>query len=314
MLLLSRSVLCLVLLAPAPSPAKVLRQGPATLVLEGDKLEKNDLAMRYSSTLKVSVTVEGGERLTVQDFKVDLDAKVWTILRQTPGKYARKPDGRSEWRKQLELDPVKPGKLAAPAFSLHYREEPGAESKTVKWPAVDVEVTGPEDADTRDIRGLPPIETLPEKPPWWRPFAYAAVGVLGLALGVLGASFWLRRTRPALVVPPDRWALRELELLEGSEPPAGAGPDWYHTRLSAVVRRYLEERFAFRASRQTTQEFLQDVQQRPELPEAQQQLLRDLLARCDLAKFTGLLPSPAECAEATALTRDLVVQTTPPRR
>ena len=248
MLLLSRSALCLVLLGTAPPPAKVLRQGPATLVLEGDKLEKNDLVMRYSNTLKVRLTVVGGERLTVQDFKVDLDTQVWTILQQTAAQYTRQPDGRSEWRKQLELEPVKPGKLAAPAFSLRYREEPAAASKTVKWPAVDVEVTGPDDADTRDIRGVPPIETLPEKPPWWRPFAYALVGVLGLALGVLGASFWLRRTRSAPLVPPERWALRELDLLEHSQPPAGASPDWYHTRLSAVVRRYLEDRFAFRAS------------------------------------------------------------------
>jgi hypothetical protein len=203
--------------------------------------------------------------------------------------------------------------VSAPAVSLRYREGAGA-WQTVNWPGVEVEVVGLDDADTNDIRGVPPIETLPEKPPWFRPFIPLFVAIVDLALGILLARWWLRRSRPAPAVPPDRWALRELEQLERSAPPADAPPDWYHTRLSEIVRRYLEERFACRASRQTTQEFLQDVQQRPELAEAQRQLLRDLLVRCDLAKFTGLPAAPSEYGEATALARELVLQTTPPLR
>ena len=54
------------------------------------------------------------------------------------------------------------------------------------------------------------------------------------------------------------------------------------------------------------------IRQRPELGAAQRQLLSDLFARCDLAKFTGLSSSPAESAEAAEMARTLVLQTAPP--
>jgi hypothetical protein len=293
---------------------QVFPQGPATLTLEGDRLENKLLSLRYANTLKLIVTVAGGEGLAVEGFKPEIDAQVWTVWRQTPAAITRTPAGRFLWRKELSLDPLKPGKLSTPAVSLRSRDSATEAWQSVKWPAVEVEVIGSEDADTSEIRGVPPIETLPEKPPWWRPFLYVVAAVVGLVLGLLGASWWLRRARPIPVVSPDQRALRELELLASSQPPAGAGADWYHTRLSEIVRRYLEDRFSFRASRQTTPEFLQDVQQRPELNEVQRQLLRDLLLCCDLAKFTGLSPAAAEQSEATALARQLVLQTIPQSR
>lgn len=304
---------CLTLPAEAPPPpSRAFRQGSAVLTLAGDRLENNLLGLRYSNALWLIVEVGGPQGLEVADFKAEIDAQVWQVLRQTPGETVPTPDGAQQWRKSIFLDPIKPGKVPAPAVSLRYRDGPEEAWKSVKWPGVEVEVVGPDDADTNDIRGVPPLETLPEKAPWWRPFIPLFVAVVSLAVGILLARWWLRRSRPAVVVPPEQRALRELEQLERSAPPANAAPDWYHTRLSEIVRRYLEERFAFRASRQTTQEFLQDVQQRPELAEAQRHLLRDLLLRCDLAKFTGLSPAPAEQAEAAALARDLVLQTAPP--
>jgi hypothetical protein len=269
--------------------------------------------LRSSNTLKLTVTVEGGEGLTVADFTPAIDRQAWMVDGQTPASTTRTPAGSYQWRKEITLEPLKSGKVPTPAVSLRYRDRAETAWQSLKWPGVEVEVVGLEDADTNDIRGVPPIETLPERPPWWRPFIPLFVAVVNLAVGVLLARWWLRRARPAPVVPPEQRALSELELLERSEPPAGAAAGWYHTRLSEIVRRYLEERFSFRASRQTTQEFLQDVQQRPELSEVQRQLLHDLLMRCDLAKFTGLSPAPAEHGEATDLARQLVLQTPPPK-
>jgi hypothetical protein len=294
----------------------VLRNGPATLTLVGDSLEKKDLiSLRFSSLLKLTVAVEGDEDLAVEWLKPEVDEKAWKIYRQGPGQAARlgPPGGRTRWIKELELEPVVPGKLPLPAITLRYRDGKGR--GVAKWSEVGVEVVGPDDADRKEVRGDLPIEKLPEKPPWWRFLPYVAAAVVGLGLGVLGVSLWLRRSRPAVVIPPDRRALEELDRLEKSEPPAGHAPDWYHTRLSAIVRRYLEERFSLRASRQTTQEFFQEILQQKERPELaeekQQQLLRDLFARCDLAKFTGLSPrdAPAEYAEVTEMARTLIQQT-----
>jgi hypothetical protein len=301
-----------------PAPV-VFESGPATLTLVGDSVEKRLVSLRFSSLLKLAVAVEGDERLAVESFKPELDEKAWKVYRQAPAQTVRLAAGRTRsrsrtrWSKELELEPVVPGKLPLPSITLRYRDGRSRAVQEAKWSNIEVEVVGPDDADRKEVRGDLPIEKLPEKTPWWRPLPYVAAAVVGLGLGIFGVSLWLRRSRPAVLIPPHRRALEELDRLEKSEPPAGHAPDWYHTRLSAIVRRYLEERFTLRASRQTTQEFFQEVQQRPELGESQQ-LLRDLFARCDLAKFTGLSPrnAPAENAEVTEMARTLVQQTTPP--
>src|SRR5262249_20238867 len=83
----------------------------------------------------------------------------------------------------------------------------------------------------------------------------------------------------------------------------------YHTLLSDVVRGYLEKRFEVLASRQTTPEFLEAMRGSPQLTAPQQDLLREFLRRCDLAKFARANPSPEECRAAAAMARDFVEQT-----
>jgi len=132
-------------------------------------------------------------------------------------------------------------------------------------------------------------------------------------VGLLAAGVALlrRRRRAPAAVPPHERALAELDALAGRAPPPGHPADWYHTRISAVMRKYLEERFSLRASRQTTEEFFAEVGRGEHLNEQQQGLLRDLLAHCDLVKFTGLAPSEAEISQATELARNFVRQTAP---
>ncbi len=88
----------------------------------------------------------------------------------------------------------------------------------------------------------------------------------------------------------------------------------FHTELSDVVRRYLELRFQLRAPRQTTAEFLESMRDAPQLTGEQQALLRDLLERCDLAKFARAAAPPEECQAAAAMARTFVQQTAAPAK
>jgi hypothetical protein len=45
------------------------------------------------------------------------------------------------------------------------------------------------------------------------------------------------------------------------------------------------------------------------MPPPQQEMLRDLLERCDLAKFAGVPPTAEECANMAAGVRQFVEQT-----
>ena len=67
--------------------------------------------------------------------------------------------------------------------------------------------------------------------------------------------------------------------------------DAFYVELSSIVRRYLEDRFDLRAPELTTEEFLESVQQSPDLTRAHQSLLRDFLRQADLVKFAGVKPA-----------------------
>jgi hypothetical protein len=132
------------------------------------------------------------------------------------------------------------------------------------------------------------------------------------ALGALALAGWgLRRLRrrPVPAPTPSCWALAELDRLEGLKLAEAGRVDAYHTRLSEIVRRYLELRFQLRAPRQTTEEFLAAAPQAGVLSAEQQVLLREFLGRCDLAKFGRAAFSPAECHALGGMARDFVTAT-----
>jgi hypothetical protein len=120
----------------------------------------------------------------------------------------------------------------------------------------------------------------------------------------------LRRRRHPKVTPlaPQARALLELERLEQTTLPPASPAEVFHTHLSEVVRCYLSERFGLKALEQTTAEFLAAARQVPQLGE-QEPLLRELCARCDLAKFARAGLSAEECRLSAGLARTLVEQT-----
>jgi hypothetical protein len=150
---------------------------------------------------------------------------------------------------------------------------------------------------------------LPPPPPWprWPLGVVLAVLLVGVAVGV-----WRRRRRARPEAPPlspQAWALQELDRLEALDLPAQGAVNRYHTLLSDTLRRYLELRFQLRAPRQTTAEFLQAGETTRRLNPAQQELLRDFLQRCDLAKFAQANPSPEECRAVADVARSFVSET-----
>jgi len=138
--------------------------------------------------------------------------------------------------------------------------------------------------------------------PWWL-WPAAVGGVVVLVVSVVGLWVVSRPRKPAAPTP-EQWAEEELTRLEGQI--KGQGSEWYHTRLSYIVRRFLEEKHGLRAPRQTTAEFLLSVQQAPQVSDEQRALLRLFLERCDLAKFAPVQVSENDCRQATELARTLV--------
>ncbi len=68
----------------------------------------------------------------------------------------------------------------------------------------------------------------------------------------------------------------------------------YAVESSAIIRRYIEDRFGLSAPRQSTEEFLITAQHSPRLETRHQQSLSEFLRICDLLKFARTLADRSE--------------------
>jgi hypothetical protein len=117
---------------------------------------------------------------------------------------------------------------------------------------------------------------------------------VALVLGLLAAAWWRsRRRRPGPGAIRESAAARARARLSGAWGLMGQ-PERFCTRLSEIVRVYLEERFRLRAPERTTEEFLGDLRGSIALDLAHKRLLEEFLTACDLAKFARGEPGREE--------------------
>ena len=141
-----------------------------------------------------------------------------------------------------------------------------------------------------DLRLLEPPEPFRVNP--WLLAAIAA-GLLFVWL----ARRYLRATRTARAQARASQqayadALEELQRLFALVDREESRP--YAIESSTIIRRYMETRFELSAPRRSTEEFLTEAQQSPNLSPAQQALLREFLRICDLLKFARTLANRLE--------------------
>ncbi|HEX3626791.1 MAG TPA: hypothetical protein VH280_15375 [Verrucomicrobiae bacterium] len=158
--------------------------------------------------------------------------------------------------------------------------------------------------DIRDIK--PPID-IPSGLEWlWYTLAaLALVAALFVAWNIWKKSR-LRRAVEPLIPAHIRAKLdlrRALEII--------GQPKEFCILVSDTVRRYLEERFAFRAPDRTTEEFLRELSATDLLTADQKESLGRFLGNCDLVKFAKYEPGENELRELHASAVRLVEETEP---
>ncbi|MBD3426488.1 MAG: hypothetical protein GF409_04595 [Candidatus Omnitrophica bacterium] len=197
-----------------------------------------------------------------------------------------------------------------PPVEVMYRSEgSGGDWLKAKSPQVPMDVrsllTG-DDTDIKDLKGL----------------AFLGGGSPGLLLFLIvlvlvGAAawfFWKRRwqhieqaqmrERTAYEI-----AHEELSRLKAMDLAGKGRVKEYYTRLSDIVRRYLEKRFSYRAPEMTTEEFLRELKTSPLIQNEHKELLKDFLSKCDMVKFAKYGPTPIETIDSFKAAEKLVEQT-----
>jgi hypothetical protein len=156
----------------------------------------------------------------------------------------------------------------------------------------------------RDIK--PPIE-IPN--PWL--WVWIAIGFLVLTALGIGLVLFLNRRRKEIPAAPLIPAhLRAKQKLEEALALI-AQPKPFCTLVSDTIRFYLEERFTFRASERTTEEFLHELQGTNLLLSDQKESLGEFLKQCDLVKFARYEPRETELRELHGSAVRLIEETEP---
>jgi hypothetical protein len=139
--------------------------------------------------------------------------------------------------------------------------------------------------------------TLKEIAPWL--FGIILIGALvflivyALSRRSKNKPLFQRPLKPKL--PPHVIALQELDKLKGEELWQHEKVKDYYTRLTDIVRVYIEERFTITAMEQTTFEILTSFKEKEsQIVDKSVVELKEILEVADLVKFAKLTPLPDE--------------------
>lgn len=203
------------------------------------------------------------------------------------------------------------GKFTIPPISVTY--ETNGKVNSIASQPVDITVESVKPSQQADIRDIKPPASV-RLSVWDFRWLILAVLLL-LALGI-GVRVWLKRRKPkieeqALIekppVPPDEEALAALQALVSSGLLESGQTKEYYSRLSQILRRYLERQFEIPALESSTSEVVQRLHL-ANLSTGESQCVSAILALSDLVKFAKFVPPVARGAEACEQIREIVLQ------
>ena len=146
---------------------------------------------------------------------------------------------------------------------------------------------------------------------------YIGFGLLIAAIIALAIYMYVRwkQNKPLFFAakpkdPPYVVALRDLEKIKAEKLWQNNKVKLYYTKITDVLRVYLNGQFGIQAMEQTSEEILQSLQS-VGIEEALHRQLREMLTVSDLVKFAKYLPEMHENENALTIVNDFVQQTKP---
>lgn len=177
------------------------------------------------------------------------------------------------------------------------------------------------DTTTAEIRDIAPIEKVPYT--FWEIFRWVLLGLIILALALGGwwlwkkwksgrMSEWLSDVKADTRTPEER-ALDNLETLRQKQLWQAGKAKEYHTKLTDIVRSFIEETTGIRATEMTSDETIEEMESGKW--NVKSSLLRDIFTTADLVKFAKSEPLPHEhdrsMSEAVEFVKSLWEQVKP---
>lgn len=148
------------------------------------------------------------------------------------------------------------------------------------------------------------------------PWIILSVAILLLVSFILYV-LWRRKknkpifTKPKPVEPPYVTAIRELNKLKEQKVWQQENAKQYYTRLTDILRAYIEREFLIPTMEKTSQEIMQLILQSPLVEKYPQERLNELFRTSDLAKFAKYRPAADENERSLTIAYDFVEATKP---
>ena len=154
---------------------------------------------------------------------------------------------------------------------------------------------------------IKPSEKMSKENTW----LLAGIIILGVILIVI-LIFQRRKKTKKIVLPSWAIALNDLHNLRDNVKSGKISLNNGFLNLTDIVRGYLEKRFKLPASKQTTEEFLEQMNKKDgPLPEIQRPFLQEFLQAAELVKFAKLPPDEITLNKALNKAETLVNETRP---
>lgn len=193
--------------------------------------------------------------------------------------------------------------------ALPVRMATGGDTMTVTTSALQIPIRSTVPPDAPGLRGLAPLAVFPG--PRW---PWLLLGLVAIILVAGLVYYWRQRTRPmperappsppAPARPPYAIARQRLDALEHETDWADpAALEAFFVDVSAVVRRYVDERLAVGALECTTRELIQALRARSPLPAPAIEAVDRVLTQADLVKFADERPTGREARSALQTAR-----------
>ncbi len=242
------------------------------------------------------------------------------LLRQENTATSVLADGkyRTSWRLILEpqlLDTDK--KYLIPQQIVAFKLANG-EEMTMSTDECELQIPQPSAEELSALQindALPRVTEL--RTPWERvrmPLCIALIAIVILC--VLFVLFRVYRNRSSLetvvTLTPYERAIRDLDALLQKQLPRNGEYKAYYTGVSAILRQYIEARFALHAPKLTTEEFLRELASRATVQlRSNRARLQEFLTACDLVKFAEQIPSDDQSAHLADSCREFLDATRP---
>ncbi len=217
------------------------------------------------------------------------------------------------WKVKFGAQPYRTGKIPASKMEVTFNEGKNPESPkslTVAVPGLEIKPLPVGNSQELALAGKVEPETASGST--W----YAWLIVAGLLFLLAIIYLYYRRGGAAerIILTPWSIALSELADLKNNLKSGKVKGEPCFSRLTDVVRIYLEKRFKLKAPQQTTDEFMQDLE-RPASPlnEHHRHFLKEFMTSADLVKFANLPADMHLLENALVKAEELVIETEPNR-